>query len=130
MLLTTISFDDRHIKIARAAGGIHVRDLKRARCHVALVDLIAILTHHDLRVSSRNTAHHRRIAFQGIRQHIVVGRQLDAAKRHAVKDIGRRGTVSERKLGLQGNNRALHQGVDVVPLILAGRIAGPGGVVA
>ena len=124
------NFEYKAAKQEKNRNEIHIRDLKRARRHVALVDLIAILTHHDLRVSSRNTAHHRRIAFQGIRQHIVVGRQLDAAKRHAVKDIGRRGTVSERKLGLQGNSRALHQGVDVVPLILAGRIAGPGGVVA
>ena len=120
MLFAAIGFFNRDIKIAGAAGRIHIRDFKGARRNVALVDLVAVLAHHDLRIGSGNAAYYGRIALKRIRQHVVIGCQLAAAKRHTVEHVGRRRAVANGKLGFQRNNGPLRIGINGIPFILAG----------
>ena len=88
MLFAAIGFLNRHVEIACPAGRIHIRDFKGARRNVALVDLVAVLAHHDLRIGSGNATYYGRIALKRIRQHVVIGCQLAAAERHTVEHVG------------------------------------------
>ena len=120
MLFAAIGFFNRHVEIACPTGRIHIRDFKGARRNVALVDLVAVLAHHDLRIGSGNAAYHGRITLKRIRQHVVIGCQLAAAKRHTVEHVGRRRAVANGKLGFQRNNGPLRIGINGIPFILAG----------
>ena len=63
MLFAAVSFFDGDVKISRAAGRIHIIDFKCTRSNVALVDDVAILADHDLRVGARNATNDGGIAF-------------------------------------------------------------------
>ena len=122
MLLAAIGFFDRHVQIASPSGRIHIRNLEGTGCYVALVDLITILTHHNLRIGARDTPHDRGIPLQGIWQHVVIRGQLSAAKRHTVKHVSRCRTVSKRQLCFQGDHGTLRVGIDGVPPVLTGTV--------
>ncbi|OQV66009.1 hypothetical protein AK51_13540 [Serratia nematodiphila DZ0503SBS1] len=134
VLFAAVRLLDSHLQIAAAAGRVHVRNFKRARRNVTLVDDIAVLANDHLRIAARDAAHHRRITTQAFRQHVVIGSQLRAAKRHAVKHIGRAAAFAERQQAFQADDIALGVGIDGVPTILrrspaAGAVVAPGGVV-
>ena len=100
MLLTTISLFNRDIKIAGAAGRIHVRNFKRARRHKALVNLIAILADDHLGIGPGDTTHHRGIALKGVGQHVIIGSKLSSPERNTVENICRGRTVTQCELRL------------------------------
>lgn len=95
MLFATVGLFNCDVKIAAAAGWVHIGNLKCARRNIALINGVTILFDNYLRVSTGDAAHHRRVATQAIGQHIIVGGQLCAAERHTIKQLGGRGAVAE-----------------------------------
>ena len=112
MLFAAVSFFNRDVKIAAAAGGVHVSDLKRSRRYIALIDGIAVLFNDHLSVSACNTANYWRIAAEAIGKHIVIGGELRTAEGDAVKDVRRRGAVANCELAFQGDDIALCIGIE------------------
>ena len=100
MLLAAISLFNSDIKIAGASGRIHVRDFKSARCHKALVYLIAILANYHLGISPGDPTHHWGIALEGVGQHVIIGSKLSSPERHTVEHICRGRAVTQRELRL------------------------------
>ena len=128
--LAAVGFFNRYLQIAAARCRVEIADGEGPRCDVALIDGVAVLLNSDLGIRLGNTADDRGKPAQAVRQHIVIRRQLRAAKLHAVEDIGRRIAVAERELPLQALDIPLKIRVHRIPVAAVILVVIPGGIVA
>ncbi len=112
MLLLPVSLAHADVQIAAAARGVQIGNFKRTRRHITLINHVAVLPDHDLRVSARNPAHHRRVALHTVRQNVIFRSQLPAAELYAVEHLAGRCAVAQSQAALQRNNIALQIGID------------------
>ena len=63
---------------------------KRSRRDERFIDNVAMLGDGDFGVAVRHSADRRGEAALAIRQHFIIGHQLDAAKLHAVENVAAR----------------------------------------
>ncbi len=83
--LGAIGLKDRDMQVAAVAGGIEIVDLKRTWRYRGFQDGVAILGDDDARIGACNSMHYGRVFEQGIRQHLIIGRQRYPTESEAVE---------------------------------------------
>ena len=119
-------------QITAAGRGVKVVNGKCAGRDVALVDGVAILPNGHLGIAFSDTVDGRCEAFHTVRQHVVIGSQLNAAKGQTVEDRGRRIAISCGQFAFQSAQIALYIRADMLPvafIALAAAVIVPGGIV-
>ena len=69
---------------------IEIVNGERSRRDKRFIDNVAMLGDGDFRIAVRHSADRRGEAALAIRQHFIIGHQLDAAKLHAVENVAAR----------------------------------------
>ena len=112
----TIGLFNRHFKVATVAGRIDILQGKRPRRHRGLIDNIAALAHRHQGVALRHAANFRGVGAHAVREHIVIGRQVNPAQADGVKElaVGKNLPAADYRINLR--NRPLQVGLVAVPV--------------